>query len=67
MGARGVVIYCADDRCSHSMAIMADHWPDDARLSDMEGRFVCSACGRRGAGVRPDFKSAMPVAAIGFR
>jgi hypothetical protein len=26
------------------------------RLSDLEDRFVCTACGRRGADVRPDFK-----------
>jgi len=31
------------------------HWPDDVRLSDIEGRFVCQACGKRGADVWPDF------------
>ena len=25
------------------------------RLSDIEDRFICRACGRRGADVRPDF------------
>jgi hypothetical protein len=30
-------------------------WPDDLRLSDLEPRFVCAACGKRGADVRPDF------------
>jgi hypothetical protein len=25
------------------------------RLSDLEPRFICSACGKRGADVRPDF------------
>ena len=34
-----------------------DRWPDDARLSDLGPRFVCSACGTRGADVRPDFAS----------
>jgi hypothetical protein len=29
----------------HSMALMADHWPADLRLSDIEQRFVCRACG----------------------
>ena len=34
-------------------AISGDRWPDDARLSDLEPRFTCQACGRRGADVRP--------------
>ena len=29
-------------------------WPDDVRLSDIEDRFVCTACGKRGADVRGD-------------
>ena len=32
----------------------ADPWPDHIRLSDIEHRFVCEACGKRGADVRPD-------------
>ena len=55
MGVRGVLIYCADYRCSHSIAVSADEWPDDVRLSDIEERFVCRSCGKRGADVRPDF------------
>jgi hypothetical protein len=35
--------------------LAADQWPDDVRLSDIEPRFICSACGKRGADVRPDF------------
>ena len=57
MGVRGVLVYCADYHCSHSVAISADHWPDELRLSDVEPRFTCSACGRRGADIRPDFNS----------
>jgi hypothetical protein len=34
-----------------------DRWPDDVRLSDLEPRFTCQACGRRGADVRPDWRS----------
>jgi hypothetical protein len=34
MGVRGILIYCADYRCSHSIAISGDSWPDDVRLSD---------------------------------
>jgi hypothetical protein len=52
-GVRDLLIYCADYRCGHSIAI--DQWPDDVRLSDIEGRFVCKACGKRGADVRPNF------------
>jgi hypothetical protein len=54
-------------RCSHSIAISADRWPDDVRLSDLEARFACKACGKRGADVRPlgapeaETRSAMTV------
>ena len=45
MGVRGLLIYCADYRCSHSMAISGDRWPDDVRLSDIEERGLsCSFC-----------------------
>jgi hypothetical protein len=33
--------------------MLADHWPNDVRLSDIESRFVGTACGRKGADVRP--------------
>jgi hypothetical protein len=52
-GVRGLLIYCADYKCSHSIAISADQWPDDMRL--YADRFTCTACGTRGADVRPDF------------
>jgi hypothetical protein len=55
-GVRGVLIYCSDYKCSHSIALSADQWSDDVRLSDIEDRFVCKACGKRGADVRPDFR-----------
>ena len=54
MGVHGVLVYCADYRCSHSVALSADRWADDIRLSDIEPRFVCAACGKRAAEVRPD-------------
>jgi hypothetical protein len=53
----GVLIYCADHRCSHVMTASVEQWPDDVRLSDVEGRYVCSMCGRRGADIRPDWQS----------
>ena len=54
-GVREVLVYCRDHRCSHSATISADGWPDHVRLSDIEPRFVCSECGKRGAEVRPKF------------
>jgi hypothetical protein len=68
MGVRGLLIYCADYRCSHSIAISGDGWPDDVRLSHIEPRFICQACGKRGADVRPDFNwSRQPAAMMGYR
>ncbi|SFI62659.1 hypothetical protein SAMN05216525_11194 [Bradyrhizobium sp. Gha] len=52
MGLRDVMVYC---HCGHHIALSADRWPVDTRLSDLEPRFVCKACGYRGADVRPDF------------
>ena len=67
-GVRGILVYCADYHCSHSLAISGDAWPDDLRLSDLEPRFVCKACGKRGADVRPDFNwNRKVVAAMGYR
>src|ERR1700738_2006218 len=54
-GVRGLLIYCSDYKCSHGTPISGDRWPDDVRLSDIEPRFTCQACGRKGADVRPDF------------
>jgi hypothetical protein len=48
-GVRGFLIYCSDYHCSHWTTLSADGWPDDVRLSDLEPRFTCQACGRRGA------------------
>jgi len=67
-GVRGLLIYCSDYKCSHSTAISGDQWPDDTRLSDLEVRFVCSSCGKRGADVRPDHHwNKKPVAMMGYR
>jgi hypothetical protein len=54
-GPIGILVYCADYRCSHSIEVPADQWGDDVRLSDIEPRFVCMACGKRDADVRPHF------------
>jgi hypothetical protein len=67
-GVRGVLIYCADYRCSHSIAVSGDRWPDDVRCPIFEPRFVCGACGHCGADVRPDFSwNKVPVKAMGYR
>ena len=68
-GVRGILVYCSDYSCSHSIALMADHWPDDLRLSDIEPLFVCKACGKRGANVRPNFNWSIhgPIGGTGYR
>jgi hypothetical protein len=54
-GVRGLLIYCSDYHCSHWTAISGDRWADDVRLSDLEPKFTCQACARRGPDVRPNF------------
>ena len=49
-GVRGILVYCADYRCSRWIAISGDHWPDDLRLSDIEGRGLRQARRGREAG-----------------
>jgi hypothetical protein len=68
-GVRAILLYCTDYRCSHSTALTADHWPDDLRLSDIEPQFVCKACGKRGADVRPNFNWNIhgPIGGMGYR
>jgi hypothetical protein len=49
MGLGGILV--ADYRCSHSVALSADRWPDDLWLSDIEPGF-CNSSGKRGAEVQ---------------
>jgi hypothetical protein len=58
MGVHDVLIYCRDHTCSHHIKVSADRWPDHVRLSDIEPGFVCTACGKKGADVRPAFARA---------
>jgi hypothetical protein len=53
----------------HTIALVADRWADDVRLSDVEPRFVCTACGKRGAEVRPNFEwnARGAVGGMGYR
>ena len=52
-GTRDVLIYCRDYRCGHHIEINADCWADDARLSEIEPKFLlhqpASAAARRQA------------------
>ena len=48
----------------------AEPWPDHIRLSlsDIERRFVCEACGKRGADARADFNwDKKPAGMMGYR
>jgi hypothetical protein len=58
-GARGLLVYCAGYRCSHSIAVSADRWPDEVQLSDIEPRFICTSRGnlRRTGCTVPPFTS----------
>jgi hypothetical protein len=50
------------------MAAYVAGWADDVRLSDIEERFTCRVCGKRGADVRPDFNGGKkPVRVMGYR
>lgn len=57
-GVTGILVYCADYQCSHMVPIARPEWSDGVRLSDIESRFVCQACGKRGADIRPDWPKA---------
>jgi hypothetical protein len=57
-GADRVLICCADYKCSHSIEMYASQWTDYVRVSDIEDQFVCTACGKRGADIRPNFAPA---------
>ena len=57
-GVRDVLIYCRDHRCSHYVEVNADGWADDVRLSDIEPKFTCTKCSKRGADIRPNFPQA---------
>jgi hypothetical protein len=68
MGLRNVLVYCAIYHCMRSIAMSGDQWPYDLRLSDVEPRFICTACGKRGADVRPDFNwDRERLAMMGYR
>ena len=45
----------------HSIVIDASRWGDDVRLSDLEPKFTCQACGHRGADIRSLFEGGKPA------
>jgi len=57
-GPTGILVYCADYRCSHSIEMAAEHWADDVRLSDLNRGLFARLGGKRGADVRPHFEPA---------
>ena len=56
-GPSGVLIYCVDYRCSTSWRCRPTNGRMAAALRH-RSRFVCKACGKRGADVRPHFQAA---------
>jgi hypothetical protein len=57
-GPTPFLFYCADYKCAHSVVIDSARWPDHVRLSDIEPKFACQACGHRGADIRPLIRQA---------
>jgi hypothetical protein len=55
LGRRVIMVYCGDDRCHHQAELNADCWADDVAFGDLQSRMLCSACGHKGADVRPDW------------
>jgi hypothetical protein len=62
--AQGILIYCSDYHCSHYVTISGYQWAADVRRSELEPRFVCPPCGRRGGDIRPNFDWDRPGALI---
>ena len=60
-GPTRVLVYCGDYKCAYSVVIDASHRGDDVRLSDLEPKFTCQACGHRGADIRPLFEVNKPA------
>jgi hypothetical protein len=58
LGPTRLIVYCSDYKCAHSVVIDAGRWGDDVRISELEPKFTCWACGHRGADIRPLFVQA---------
>ena len=53
-GVREVLVYCRD----HKVQPPHHDGRGSLRLSDIEDRFFCQVCGKRGAEIRPKFSPA---------
>ncbi|OKO79049.1 hypothetical protein [Bradyrhizobium sp. NAS96.2] len=51
-GATRIIVFCKDYRCSHNVTMDGSKWPAEMRLSDLEPRFRCTVCGKRGSNIR---------------
>ena len=51
-GPRRLLVYCSDHKCPLRGRSMPLPGVMRIRLSDLEPKFTCKACGRRGANVR---------------
>ena len=45
-GPTRLIAYCSDYKCAHSVVIDAGRWGDDVRISELEPKFTCRACGQ---------------------
>jgi hypothetical protein len=54
-GCRNLLIYCGSGRCHRRATMNGDWLPDDAPVSSLCGRLVCTRCGMIGADVRSDW------------
>jgi hypothetical protein len=54
-GARRLHVFCGDYKCSHSVVIDTDCWPESLRLPDLEAMFVCRPSRRSHVGKNYDF------------
>lgn len=55
-GVEGVLVHClACGRWKRLGQADCAQWADGVRLSDIEPKFVCEACGKHGADIQPDF------------
>jgi hypothetical protein len=56
-GVTHLRINCVDPACNHHTLISLEGLPDDLVLADLKPTLRCAKCGRKGADVRPDWRS----------
>ncbi|MGY8685399.1 hypothetical protein Q2941_47920 [Bradyrhizobium sp. UFLA05-153] len=60
-GVRDLLVFCEDYRNVKLEPAYVDRWPDHVPLSDLEPRFICKACGKRGAILRGGSEPTMSI------